>query len=561
VAAAVAATVALAVVFGPSLVGYVRSSSDPVTFNNDARIYIVPFFRYTDNGVTGPDTLSDYHLALIPVGFKLLYRTLAPVVDPERLSKVLPLVLFFVTLLATGAAANRLGGGTAAFVALALVLQAGHILDQMAGGLPRAFAFAFVALGLWAVVAGRVRTLAALAVVAMAFYGVAAALLGLMLAALLFLVPRADRGDAQEWSWQRRLAVLVVTAAFMGVLVVPVELAIRPWGRQLNASDMASYPEIGPDGRWSGLMPADRTPFPYLLTEARMEASNTLTGAGPPLVPPVRRLMFGREAVVADVLMVVLVLGLIPLARREGAARRALTLAAAGAVGYALARALSPYLYMSDRYTQYSVPLLIVVLLPACGAALVQHLSPARWTPRLRPIGALLAGGVVLILLGGHGDPLGGLRTAGIDEAPMTLYAFVGSLPKDALVAGWPTGTAIQNVPYLSRRRAFVTSETHQPFHEGFALEMRRRMDVLIEALLGDDPRALVTLRDSFGVTHLIVDTNDFAEAPEYWAPFDAEAARTWQRGKERGFAVERAVTTASVFREGHLMVVDLSKL
>jgi hypothetical protein len=200
----------------------------------------------------------------------------------------------------------------------------------------------------------------------------------------------------------------------------------------------------------------------------------------------------------------------------------------------------------------------MVALLPASGAALAQGLSPTRWAIRTRAIGAVIAGGAVLVLVGGRGDPLVGYtRTL---DAKTTIYEFVRGLPKDVLVAGWPGGV-IQNVPYVSRRRAFITHETHQPTHEGYTLEMRRRMGALIDALFSDDQQGLMTLRDAFGVTHLIVDADNFLKPPSYFAPFDAEVKRTWQRGKERGFAVEGDVAKAAVFTEGNLVVLDLSRL
>jgi hypothetical protein len=72
------AILALGLSFGPLLVGHVRHAQNPRLFNDDARQQIVPLFRHTENSPP---------LKNIPVGFKLLYRTFAPVVDPDPLSK------------------------------------------------------------------------------------------------------------------------------------------------------------------------------------------------------------------------------------------------------------------------------------------------------------------------------------------------------------------------------------------------------------------------------------------------------------------------------------------
>jgi hypothetical protein len=128
------------------------------------------------------------------------------------------------------------------------------------------------------------------------------------------------------------------------------------------------------------------------------------------------------------------------------------------------------------------------------------------------------------------------------------------------LIAGWPGGT-IENVSYTCRRRAFLTYETHNAHHEWYVLEMRRRMDALIMAFFSDDQRALVNLRDVFGVTHLIVSAEDFSRPPWYFAPFDSAINRAWRQGRERGFAVLRVLAQAAVWRDEKLTVLDLSKI
>jgi hypothetical protein len=128
------------------------------------------------------------------------------------------------------------------------------------------------------------------------------------------------------------------------------------------------------------------------------------------------------------------------------------------------------------------------------------------------------------------------------------------------LVAGWPGGI-IDDVPYVCRRQAFVTRENHLAFHEAYVLEMRLRMLALTRAFYDTDPRALTNLRDTFGVTHLIVDAADLAKPASYFVPFDLEVTRLWQEARGRSFAVQAVIESAAIFREGRLAVLDLSKL
>lgn len=301
----------------------------------------------------------------------------------------------------------------------------------------------------------------------------------------------------------------------------------------------------------------DRVPFPDFFVAARRQAAATLESNSTPLIPRVRNAFRGRETMVTNVLLIIFGLGLVPLAKQGGAARRSLALPFAGLTGYVLATVFTPYLYVPQRYIAYTLPLFIVVLLPASGAALAGVLWPARRAPWTRVVGVLLTAGASLVLLGGRGDPSAGYSVVLNPETKM--YEFVRSLPKDALIAGWPGGV-IDNVPYVCRRRAFMTRENHLTFQKGYVLEMRRRIHALMIALFSDDARGLLELRDTFDVTHLIVEAEYLSKPPPYFVPFDIEVGGIWQEGHLRGFAVETALAKAAVFSEGTLTVLDLSK-
>jgi hypothetical protein len=550
----------LAVTFGPNLTAHVKLAVNPTVFNDDVRQQIYPLFRFTESTIAR-DVSDDYQIALMPLGFRLLYRSLAPVVDPEPLSKILPYALLVAMLFALAIAAKHLGGTIAAFMSLALALQTSAFLDRIVGGMPRSFAFVFVAWGLCALISGRARVLAVLVVVAQAFYSVAAALLGLMLGALLFLVPQADRGDTAGWTWRRRLALLIFVGAAMGTLAAPVSIAMGRWGRLLGPGDAMRYPEIGPGGRFErpDMIALNRISFPDFRVETRRQVDLTLQGnsRSTPLIPPLRNAVRGRETIVTNVLLVTLGIGLVALASQGGATRRALVLPLAGIAGYVFATVLSPYLLVPQRYIAYTLPLAIVVFLPAGAAALAGAIG-SRFASWPRAAGALIAAAASLALLGGRGDPAAGYVLA--VNPDIKVYDFMRSLPNDALIAGWPAGV-IENVPYVSRRRAFLTRENHMVFHEGYVLEMRRRMNAVVAALFSSDASRLLELRDTFHVTHLIVEAEYFSQPPQYFIPFDVDVARVWQEGRERGFAVEEASANAVVFNEGHITVLDLSKL
>ena len=549
----------LAVAYAPSLIEHAKAGFDLLTFNDDARQQIFPFFRYQSNGPVGPDLAGDYQLALMPVGYRALFRFGTAVADPDTLSTVLPYVLFGTMLVAVGMTARALGGGAAACLSLALSLQSTTFLARMAGALPRSFAFTLLALGFWALAVGRVRLLAVMVVVASAVYPVAAMTLGLALSGLLFLVPQPDRGEAVRWSARKRLATLAAVTALSAIPMALVARESTPWGRWLGPGDTIAYPEVGPSGRYAepDMIPQNRNPLTRLIPELRRHSEATFI-SDVPWEPRLRALVGPHTPLLAWLLAILTLAGTVTAARRNAAIRRALMLPLAGLFGYILGTLAAPYLHLPQRYLAYTIPICLIVLLPVASGALAQGLTgtDAR-KRRARIIGMAMAVVVGVLILGGTVDPFVGYPVR-VDPGVRT-YDFIRSLPRTALIAGWPRG-ALDNVPYLARRRVLINQENHQVFHEEYTLEARRRAKAVFAALFSPDLADLRYLRDSMGVTHLIVDTLMYAGPPQYFAPLGADARVTWSRGHDAGFAVRSVLGRAAVFRENSLVILDLSR-
>jgi hypothetical protein len=201
----------------------------------------------------------------------------------------------------------------------------------------------------------------------------------------------------------------------------------------------------------------------------------------------------------------------------------------------------------------YGVPVLALAGVPAAFGFLGDH---AKRSVRIAPLAWILA---VLALVGSRGASWSGL-TVLVSPAERPLYATLAALPKAALVAGWP-GQAIDNVPYLSRRAAFVTRETHMPFHVRYTELMRERMRALVAAYYATERAPLHELHRRFGVTHLLVDRRHFDAPPPYFAPFDAEARARFGRGRERGFELVRILDERRAKETAGLVLLDLSSL
>jgi len=363
----------------------------------------------------------------------------------------------------------------------------------------------------------------------------------------LLVLPARDRGLAEPFSTRRRVVVLAVTVLGMALVVLPSALRLRAYGPPIGASLVANFPEAGEFGRFD---PADRVPFPVLPAAAVSPLAAAMVGDGTPLVAFANLRKHGEAA--ASVVFVLAALGFVVLARRRVEARRFAVFAASVTIAHTLSLFVTPHLFLPERYVAYGMPVLALVGVPSAFSFLSEH---ARASVRFVPFAWNV---LVLSLVGARGASWSGL-TVLVPPAERPLYTTLATLPKTSVVAGWP-GLAIDNVPYLSRRTAFLTRETHMPFHLRYTELMRERMRALTAAYFASDPAPLRELHRRYGVTHLLVDRRHFASVPPYFAPFGAEAHAAFNQGRERGFELVKVLERGGANETGGVVVVDLSR-
>ena len=555
---------ALALLHGGALLAHLRASANPLTFNDDVRQHIAPFLHYSDPELPADDYIDTYFLDTLPTLYCGLYTMASRAWDAVPLSKILPYLCLLATVACIGIAASALGSRWAALAAMSLALGGGMLLDRMAGGLLRAFAFPLLAAGAAALVTGRLRLLAALVPLAAGLYPAAAPPLGVALALAALALPQPDRGDLAGSTLRHRVGLVGISALATVLLVAPPAIRSRAYGPLVTPAMAAAYPEAGPGGRNA---PEDRAPFARFVPAAVSEIRTALRPGGEPLLTAVgswladgsQRGDSQRQRALQNLLIAGLVLGSLALAWRSAPARRLLTLAVAAFLSHLLALLTVPRFYLPPRYVSFPVPVLALVLLPAAIAE-VSRLLPAALARRARPAVGALSALVLLALLGSHGSETAGLtRRLRPDDG---LVAAMRALPKDALVAGWPTGV-INDVPYLARRRVLLTYETHQAYHKQYLDEMRRRMHALIEAYFATDGDPIARLRRDFGVTHVLVDLAllERPRVPRYFAPFGPAIELAVRRASGRPYELIRLLPATAVYRDARHAILDLRRL
>jgi hypothetical protein len=558
----------LVALFAPAYAQHISYAVQGTLINDDVRQQVFPFYKYSDPTLFSGDYIADYYRLNLPIGLHASYWLGAKLWDANPLSRALPYPLLLLTIGGLAVAARRLAGAPAAWAVALFTLSSGVFMDRIVGGLPRAFGFPLFAWGLAALVAGKPKHFGAVTVLGIAFYPIVGVVLGGTLGAWLLLLPKQARAEAADWTLKRRLTFLSAVAGACIFFTAIVLVIGKGYGGRVGPDDIADFPEAGAGGRYSA---ESRPPFPPVLEATWNQWRSTLTGAGEPVVPAIRPWKDPREAKESKSAVVLLALvtafilcGYIRLAVNSREAQRLGTFVAVALGGYVAAVYMSPWLYLPERYTNYAVALLAVLLAATAPAGYIE-IFRKTWRPHWPAVAttrnsALIASTVVLLaVLGGRGNGKEGY-TVRVDPKS-ALYESIAGLPVNAVVAGWPQGP-IELVPHVSRRSALFTYETHQAFHKGYMLEMRGRANAFFDAYLATDVKPLIELREKFGVTHLLVDFNHLnSNKFSYFRPFGTRIQQASKRLGSPEHSILHHLDQAVVFRHGKTAVFDLSRV
>jgi hypothetical protein len=552
--------------FFPAWIWHIRRTLDPFAFNDDARVLIWPFLREADPTLFPADPFVGYYLAGLPEGFLALYRCVGRVGWTKVTSEVLPYLSVLSVLLLLSESARRLGGVVAAFLAAVLVLGCASFFERAGGGLPRTFAFPLVSAGLYALVTARPILLALLTIGGAAFYPVVAALLGLSLL-LLLVLPKQLRTNPPDWanrqvktgdssltSWHSRACLLLGTFVCVVALLAPMTLRLRAYGDAITPAMLPDFPEAGPSGR----LTRDQVP-PYenfAIVSAR-HARQALLGTGQPIAGRAATLLRGsdqRTNLILASIVAAAIINAIACGRKRPEFVRASIPLFAAMLGHLLATLFAPHLFIPERYAQFGVPPVIVLLVAAGFGDFGRH------EQRRKRVLHASAAVLTLSILGGRGTSWIGVEVY-VPPQERPLYAAISRLPTNVVIAGWPAGP-VENIPYLSERRVLTNFQLEMPFHAQFTLQSRARLSAFFEAYFAVTDGPMKRLCSEFHVTHVLVDPKHFdSPPPSYYAPHRSELARLVVAAKGKANLLSLLLTDSTTIHFGSgTSLVDLSK-
>lgn len=473
---------------------------NPYVINDDARQQLYWMASWRDAELYPPSLLNEYSKLYVPAGIKALYRAAAAFADPLQASKAVAGVLFVVFCLSMYALGRSLGGKPLGFAAAAVSWLMPYFLDNISGGLSRAFAAPLMALFLLAWVRrkgsfmGLVLLLQAVCIPYICILCCLACGLAWFLAVLAKKPPPPFP--------RRAFHFIALLACALAVYSMQRTMNASGFGPLVGASDMLGRPEFGPAGR------LDLFPLPNPFFDL--------------IYWPFERIgLFLDIGLFAGIASLVLLAPLVYYGARRfpwksiGPHLRPFAfLGAASLILYIIARMFALKLFVPDRYVSYSINIFYALALAAC------------FTGALGPLYSRRGAGAALLLLAAI---LGAIRLSGAglydysQGAPV--YQAAQALPKDAVIAGHPED--MDNALTFGRRNVQASFELAHPWSKGYWALYEPRLRDLFEAYYASDPQTVRAFCEKYGVDAILVDaarfTPEFMEKTPFFAPFDAQ--------------------------------------
>lgn len=486
----------------PTFISHLFLAGDASRFNGDVAQHIAPYVIQYETGMARDDVISSYYRAFHPVGYRALYTEISTIADPRSFSKILPYVLLILFIAACGWGAYALSGNAGVLVVLVVSLSSEVFLTRMIGGCPRAFAFPIVALGLSAMIRDKPKVLALSVVLGAAFYPPVAVGLASMLA-LLLLPPKKWACREKAVPFGVRLGLLSLTAGLAILLVVPPQIAGRKYG-----------PVVAQDISNERLKPVDRFDFAQPLPVYFITAFHkVIAGKGHSYLAKPHRWIMGKNAagqrqrlkIIAGVIAEICCLGWGIAAWRSHKARR-LALAAGSIWGvYLVSIRYSPLLFLPERQIAYFLPAIALLVFIVGGAEVLSLVLSLRSRGQKRQVMPWMSGvfcGIILLFTLAPLRLESGfkIRIAAADEEWLR---YLTNASASALIAG--NLHQMDLVAYVTGHRVLANWETSLPYHAAYTREINRRKEVLHRAMAMPNSAAWQELKDSFGVTHLVI--------------------------------------------------------
>jgi hypothetical protein len=526
--------------------------SEPMHQNDDCRCLIFPFHRYATGHPLRDDPVANEMFRLNPPFVRLMYAGLVPLVGLFVAVKVVQIACLLLIVWAGWILLRARRGGLAAGVLLVFfVLHTTFMVDRIAGGMPRAFAFPSFSLWVAGALAGRERERFFGAVLGCAAYPSSGALIvaaeGLYALRGLSFGRRGLKLTRALGGRLKRYALLVAVCV---AVLLPATGTGGSAGPVHTLEQAIHDPAYGKSGRLWVL------PFGNPKNEVMRELVKPFEAIGvsqPPGAAGYRSYVFIGPVAVALAVMLLAALRIAP------ASAAVWSFFAASVVLYGAAVVLAFRLYSPVRFLEYGLPMVTVALaVSSVGLAFPRMMRVRRATVR-NLLGAAFMG--LTMWLTGFGKSNPGMTIDGRGDTD--LYKFARTLPVNVRFASHPMDG--DDLPFWAARGTVGGFETINPWFVNLWKIGKARTEDTLRALYATDRQAVIDYTRKHGVTHFLLRIDryggDFSGRARMFEPFGSFAAQITRNVTLDQLVLARVPEEAVVYRGGLWIVVDASKL
>jgi hypothetical protein len=226
----------------------------------------------------------------------------------------------------------------------------------------------------------------------------------------------------------------------------------------------------------------------------------------------------------------------------------------ASGVLYMLAWVFLLYLYVPERYLQYTLPLIPVFIM---GGLMYQvHRQSTRFK-------SWITGGFVLLTLGitslcWRSDLLN------IPNQEVRLYSYLRTLPETSMIAASP-GLA-SNIPLYAFRSVLVSNEAYIPYHRLYFAEMKQRLKDWLSAYYAGNPEPIRALISKYHIDYIVLQKKDFREnrltnfAQRYYYAFDPAFFEALQPPKAKRYFIMQIPKSYLLYEDASYQIIDAKK-
>ncbi len=526
------------------VVRYHPPGQDLMVFDDDARQHVYWTARFQDPELFKEDLLTEFISSPImdPPGYQLLYSLGTLFLDPLPFSQVLSLVLllfsiWFLELWSRSMIAQPSGR----FLLQMLFLF--FSLYGSSGGFPRGFAFPLFIGFMASLKRGRAAWGALVMVLEALFYP--PILLNTMAMAGIWVIGELKKRQGLRVWLSKSLFLAAGLGICLGILLlIYVWSDARVFGPQVSSQEAREMPEF-----WEG----GRSPF----------FQESILGF----------LLFGRSGMGAEyVIGFALILGVMVLLGGVRIIRvpcEALNLLWTSLVIFAVAHMVLFRLHLPSRYTMYTLPLALMLII---GASTEPFLEATRgiWI-RFRSTrlpawlgskwfwrGTLAV--ILLLYVWAQAELIVKVDTqvVALDRTQREMLEFLGSLPKDVLVAAYPLDA--DNIPLVSLRRVLANKELSLPYQLGYYKQVRERILDFFQAYYATQWEEIEQFVRKYGIAALVVNkthfTPSFFQGRIYFEPFQSFAKQKVGKAEKEGFALLAPPTDKVCFQNSGFLVL-----